>query len=72
MRKKLLILLAALVLPAATLRTWAQRMGVYAVAFYNLENLFDTEDDPANPGDDEFLPDGPYRWTPEKYRQQLL
>ena len=71
MRKHLLILLAALVLPATALRTSAQRMGVYAVAFYNLENLFDTEDDPANPGDDEFLPDGPYRWTPEKYRQKL-
>ena len=25
------------------------RLGVYAAGFYNLENLFDTEDDPNNP-----------------------
>ena len=47
------------------------RLGVYAAGFYNLENLFDTEDDPDNPGDDEFLPNGPYSWTPEKYQQKL-
>ena len=28
------------------------RLGVYAAGFYNLENLFDTEDDPNNPGED--------------------
>ncbi|MGA1606977.1 MAG: endonuclease/exonuclease/phosphatase family protein, partial [Planctomycetota bacterium] len=26
-------------------------------AFWNVENLFDAVDDPANPGDDEYLPD---------------
>ena len=71
MKKKILIFLAILLLPAVALRTAAQRTGVYAVAFYNLENLFDTDDDPQNPGDDEFLPDGPYQWTPDKYRQKL-
>ena len=25
-------------------------------AFWNVENLFDADDDPGNPGDDEFLP----------------
>lgn len=43
----------------------------YAVAFYNLENLFDYEDDPNNPGDDEFLPSGPYNWTKAKYERKL-
>ncbi|MDO5036166.1 MAG: endonuclease/exonuclease/phosphatase family protein [Porphyromonas sp.] len=43
----------------------------YAVAFYNLENLFDTEDDPNNPGDDDFLPTGPYHWTQTRYEQKL-
>lgn len=47
------------------------RLGVYAAGFYNLENLFDTVDDPDNPGDDEFLPEGPYAWTSEKYQQKL-
>ncbi|MBR1889690.1 MAG: endonuclease/exonuclease/phosphatase family protein [Alloprevotella sp.] len=49
----------------------AQRAAVYAVAFYNVENLFDIVDDPDNPGDDEFLPTGPYQWTQEKYEQKL-
>jgi hypothetical protein len=44
---------------------------VAAVAFYNFENLFDTEDDPKNWGDDEFLPSGPYRYTTEIYQQKL-
>lgn len=44
---------------------------VFASAFYNVENLFDTENDPNNRGDDDFLPSGPYQWTPEKYQQKL-
>ncbi|MDD4800546.1 MAG: endonuclease/exonuclease/phosphatase family protein [Proteiniphilum sp.] len=44
---------------------------VYSIAFYNIENLFDTEDDPDNPGDDEFLPNSVYRWTNEKYEKKL-
>lgn len=43
----------------------------YAVAFYNVENLFDTVDDPNNRGDDEFLPSGPYNWTEAKYERKL-
>lgn len=52
-------------------QTFGQRMGVWSVAFYNLENLFDYEDDPNNTGDDEFLPTGPYAWTQDKYEQKL-
>lgn len=44
---------------------------VTAVAFYNFENLFDTNDDPNNRGDDEFLPNGPYHYTPDIYHQKL-
>jgi predicted extracellular nuclease len=40
------------------------------VAFYNLENLFDTEDDPAI-NDEEFLPSGTNEWTPERYKRKL-
>lgn len=40
------------------------------VAFYNLENLFDTIDSP-NTNDKDFLPDGSYAWTPEKYKNKL-
>jgi hypothetical protein len=41
-----------------------------SVAFYNLENLFDTENDP-NKDDDEFLPGSDSQWTPERYNKKL-
>lgn len=39
----------------------------FMIAFYNVENLFDTKDDPAT-DDAEFLPGGKYKWTDDKYR----
>lgn len=41
------------------------------VVFYNVENLFDTADDPVNRGDDEFTPDGLLHWDEERYRTKL-
>jgi len=41
------------------------------VASWNVENLFDTEDDPHNAGDDEFTPNGAKKWTEEVYRIKL-
>jgi len=40
------------------------------VAFYNLENLFDTENDPRTE-DDDFTPSGRSRWTPERLHRKL-
>lgn len=40
------------------------------VAFYNVENLFDTEDQP-NKIDEDFTPEGQYKWTVAKYQQKL-
>ncbi len=40
------------------------------VGFYNVENLFDTEDDPQK-DEIEFLPGTELDWTPEKYLQKL-
>ena len=37
----------------------------YIVGFYNLENLFDTFNDPAK-NDEEFLPEGKNKWTQAK------
>ena len=65
------IILTSILLLCAVAPTLAQRMGVWGGAFYNLENLFDYEDDPNNKGDDEYLPTGPYKWTQEKYQQKL-
>lgn len=40
------------------------------VGFYNLENLFDTIDDPKTI-DEEYLPNGPNNWTEERYATKL-
>lgn len=42
----------------------------YVIGFYNLENLFDTYNDPAK-NDEEFLPEGKNKWTDAKYRKKL-
>ena len=40
------------------------------IAFYNVENLFDTSDDPTA-DDDDYLPGGANAWTYSKYRKKL-
>ena len=42
----------------------------FRVVFYNVENLFDTENDSLKE-DDQFLPEGFMRWTPYKYWSKL-
>ena len=46
-----------------------KKFAVHTVAFYNLENLFDTINNPNN--DEEWLPNGAQNWTSEKYKQKL-
>lgn len=56
-----------------SLGMFAQSDGDYIVrciAFYNLENLFDTVHDEGK-NDYEFLPDGGMHWTPVKYENKL-
>lgn len=40
------------------------------IAFYNLENLFDTLDTP-DVFDEEFTPEGPNKWTGNRYKEKL-
>ena len=47
-----------------------KKYSVYAVGFYNQENLFDTCHD-AGKNDSEFLPNGSYRWNGMKYTHKL-
>ena len=48
-----------------------QEYQLVTVAFYNLENLFDTENDPIT-FDDDRTPEGKDRWTQEIYADKLL
>ena len=47
-----------------------KKYSVYAIGFYNLENLFDTLHDEGH-NDYEYLPDGRNKWTGMKYRNKL-
>lgn len=47
-----------------------QPLEACTVGFYNLENLFDTRNDPTLL-DDDFTPGGFKRWTPERYENKL-
>lgn len=65
---KFRILTALLIALFATNQTFSQKQyKIYTVAFYNLENLFDTINGPNN--DAEYLPSR--GWTQAKYRKKL-
>jgi len=48
----------------------AQEEDTLYVAFWNLQNLFDTVDDPEK-NDESFLPDGDMEFTPERLEKQM-
>ena len=54
------------------LSSYAQNkpLNAYVIGFYNLENLFDTIDDPIK-NDAQFLPNGDYAWGTMKYTNKL-
>ena len=47
-------------------KTPASLAAEFFLASWNLENLFDTEDDPSVEGDEDFTADAPKKWTPER------
>lgn len=53
-----------------TLSAQSNSYEIYPIAFYNLENLFDTENDTMI-WDEEFTPEGSKAWTEERYRIKL-
>ena len=57
------VLLLFLVLSGAVAKAQSK---LYPVMFYNLENLFDTINDP-DVQDEEFTPEGPKEWNSVKY-----
>lgn len=65
---RFLLLALALLLPAVAYAA----DDAFHVANWNVENLFDTVDDPDNPYDDEFLPNNPTtRWTRARFETKL-
>lgn len=69
MKRIILLLTCCLGWMVSSAQTTSQEQ-LYSVAFYNLENLFDTLHD-AGKNDYDFLPDGKYKWTAEKYEAKL-
>ena len=71
MKKHILVVLAALLfLPLCLTGQEKKQYQMGMIGFYNLENLFDTIDDP-NTNDQEFLPKGSYGWNGTKYHSKL-
>lgn len=66
MRKLLLLLFIFLVFTAYS----QDKKIIYPVAFYNVENLFDTERDPVI-SDEDFTPFGKFKWDNDKYTKKL-
>ena len=73
MNKHFIIAFLLLVYGFGINRLSAQEQQAYKVGlvgFYNLENLFDTINDPMK-NDEEFLPQGANQWNTEKYLNKL-
>ncbi len=62
------LLLSLLIVTTAILN--AQNKNQISIAFYNVENLFDTINDPITK-DDEFTPTGNKKWSFERYEKKL-
>ena len=60
------ILLAICILLSSASLFAKKKVALYGVAFYNLENLFDTERN-EEINDEEFTPSGANNWTTAKY-----
>lgn len=65
-----LLYLVLLFAPLLTLQAQEKRYDIYAVGFYNLENLFDTIHQQGK-NDYEFLPDGVNKWSTKKYSNKI-
>ncbi len=65
-----LLYLVLLFAPLLTLLAQEKRYDIYAVGFYNLENLFDTIHQQGK-NDYEFLPDGVNKWSTKKYSNKI-
>ena len=70
MKRLFFVLFALVALASHASTTQQKRLALYGVAFYNLENLFDTIHAPGK-NDYDFLPNGSYAWNGMKYQSKL-
>ena len=65
-------LLLLVLLMVSNFNIWSQAsvQEYYAIGFYNVENLFDTIDNPMI-WDEEFTPSGSKAWTKDKYNEKV-
>ncbi len=68
--RKTVGLILLIVVPVFTQGQGKKTSYDFIVMFYNVENLFDTEDDPGTL-DDEFTPESEKQWTPKRYEKKL-
>lgn len=68
MRKLLFFLFCAVLF--GTSASAQKKFSVYAIGFYNVENLFDTTHDKGK-NDHDFTPNGSYQWNEMKYNHKL-
>ncbi len=67
----LLVLVASFLLNVNGASAQKKEKEVSCIGFYNLENLFDTIDDPEK-RDEDYLPDGKNKWNEKKYKAKLF
>lgn len=70
---KSVLILIAFVFSFTSNKAFAQekQYKVACIGFYNLENLYDTLNDP-NKNDEEFTPEGSNKWSGKRYNQKLI
>ena len=68
--KRMFMVMGLFVLLFTAARAQEKKFGMYAVGFYNQENLFDTIHDEGK-NDFEYLPDGAMKWNGMKYFAKL-
>lgn len=68
--KRIIFLLAALVLLSPVQSCAKKKGGKHVIGFYNVENLFDTTHDKGK-NDYDYLPGGANEWTEDKYAVKL-
>jgi len=69
--KSIRIAFAIILLLSVAARSQAHPAREIVLLTWNVENLFDWEDDPENPGDDEFTPRSWRYWSEKRYRRKL-